>query len=541
MTLEREVNPNSTWTGMNNQSGVSRSVWMATSEVEPHAQLRRDETADVCVIGAGIAGMTTAYLLASEGKTVVVLDDGPIGGGETGRTTAHLSNALDDRYFEIERLHGSDGLRLAAESHTAAISRIEAIVNSEKIDCDFERLDGYLFVPPGERLDVLDRELAAAHRAGLPEVILVERAPLAFNTGPCLKFQRQGQFHPLKYLSGLSLAIKRLGGRIFTFTHAENIEGGSSACVATKDGPVVSARDIVVATNTPVNNLVAIHTKQAAYRSYVIGITVPAGSVTRALFWDTGEPYHYLRLDRMGANKDSKNADEVLIVGGEDHKVGQADDTARRYERLEEWSRERFPSAGQVQFRWSGQVMETIDGLAYIGHNPLDEPNVYIVTGDSGMGMTHSTIAGILLTDLIVGRDNRWAELYDPSRKRVQAAASFVRENLNAVAQYADQLTGGEVDSPDEVAAGSGGVVRRGLSKVAVYRDQQGVLHERSAVCPHMGCVVRWNGGEETWDCPCHGSRFDPYGHVLNGPAITDLPQAEPVQSDDRSARKAAR
>ncbi|HZM88846.1 MAG TPA: FAD-dependent oxidoreductase, partial [Blastocatellia bacterium] len=211
----------------NDQPLSSTSIWMATSDLGTQSQLRKDEHADVCVVGAGIAGMTTAYLLAREGKRVVVLDDGPIGGGETGRTTAHLSNALDNRYFEIERLHGSDGLRLTAESHTAAISRIEAIVTEEKIDCDFERLDGYLFVPHGEPLDILDEELGAAHRAGLSEVTLVERAPLDFNTQRCLRFPRQGQFHPLKYLAGLFRAIERSGGRVFTFTHADKIEGGS--------------------------------------------------------------------------------------------------------------------------------------------------------------------------------------------------------------------------------------------------------------------------------------------------------------------------
>jgi Rieske Fe-S protein len=231
---------------------------------------------------------------------------------------------------------------------------------------------------------------------------------------------------------------------------------------------------------------------------------------------------------------------DVCVVGGEDHKTGQEDDTADRYERLEQWTRQRFPSAGQIQFRWSGQVMETLDGLAYIGHNPLYDPNVYIVTGDSGMGMTHCTIAGILLTDLIVVRENRWAELYDPSRKRIQAAPTFARETSNVIAQYADLLTGGEVDSADEIADGTGAILRRGLSKIAGYRDQQGVLHERSAICPHMGCVVGWNSAEKTWDCPCHGSRFDRNGRVLNGPAISDLAQAEPVQTDNRSVRKSA-
>jgi glycine/D-amino acid oxidase-like deaminating enzyme/nitrite reductase/ring-hydroxylating ferredoxin subunit len=520
-------------------SSPRTSIWMATSEAAPQRVLTSDVDAGVCIVGAGIAGMTTAYLLAREGKSVVVLDDGPVGGGETGRTTAHLTNALDDRYSEIERLHGPDGARLTAESHTTAISRIEAIVNAEKIECDYERVDGYLFVPPGEPLDELERELDAAHRAGLSDVTLVERAPLDFSTGPCLKFPRQGQFHPLKYLYGLARAIERDGSLIFTRAHAETIEGGPDAHVATKDGHTVTARDIVVATNTPVNDLVSVHTKQAAYRTYVIGIQIPRGSLTKALYWDTDRPYHYLRLN-SAPSADKDKAFELLIVGGEDHKTGQADHTTDRYERLERWTRERFPGASEVEFRWSGQVMETVDGLAFIGRNPNDHPNVYIITGDSGMGMTHCTIGGMILRDLIMGRENAWADLYDPSRKRISAASRFLRENLNVMAQYADKLTAGEVEGAEEVAGGSGSVVRRGLTKVAVYRDEQGNLHEYSAICPHLGCVVSWNSAEKSWDCPCHGSRFDPFGRVINGPAISGLAQVDEPQAEDQSRTRTA-
>jgi glycine/D-amino acid oxidase-like deaminating enzyme/nitrite reductase/ring-hydroxylating ferredoxin subunit len=502
---------------------------MASETLPSFGPLAEDAKADVCVVGAGIAGMTTAYLLARQGKSVVVLDDGPIAGGQTQRTTAHLSNAIDDRYFEIERLHGLKGARLAAESHSAAIDRIEAIVREEQIACDFERLDGYLFLPPGEAPEVLDRELAAAHRAGLTGVERLPRAPLTpFDTGPCLRFPDQGQFHPLKYLAGLARAIERDGGRIFTGTHAGSIEGGTSARVKTTTGAVVTANAVVVATNIPVNDLVAIHTKQAPYLTYVIGARVPRGSVAKGLYWDTLDPYHYVRLQALppeegAGDQAGLSNDDVLIVGGEDHKTGQADDQAERYVRLEAWARDRFPMMEEVEFRWSGQVMETIDGLAFIGRNPLDQPNVFIVTGDSGMGMTHGTIAGILLTDLILGRENPWATLYDPSRKTLRAAGVFAKENLNVVRQYGDWLTGGEVNSLEEIRWGTGAVVRRGLSKVAVYRDEQGALHECSAVCPHLGCIVDWNDAEKTWDCPCHGSRFDQLGRALNGPANRDL------------------
>jgi glycine/D-amino acid oxidase-like deaminating enzyme/nitrite reductase/ring-hydroxylating ferredoxin subunit len=512
---------------MESNSGQTLSIWVATAEVPAHSLLNENTHADVCIVGAGIAGMTTAYLLAREGKSVVVLDDGRIGGGMTERTTAHLSNAIDDRYFEIERLHGEKGARLAAQSHTAAIDRIEAIIAEEAIDCEFERLDGYLFVPPGESKEVLERELKAAHRAGLTEVEQVERAPMAaFDTGSCLRFPRQAQFHPLKYLSGLSRAIERDGGRIFTGTHASTMEGGAQARVETSDGFVITADAIVIATNTPVNDIVTIHTKQAPYASYVIGARVPGGSVTRALYWDTPDPYHYVRVQSVSS--EDGNHYDVLIVGGEDHKTGQEENGHERHARLEAWARERFPQIEGIEFRWSGQVMEPVDGVAFIGRNPGDPRNVYIATGDSGMGMTHGTIAGILITDLIMKRECSWAPLYDPSRITLRAPLEYVKENLNVAAQYVeDYLTGGDVDSAEEIAAGEGAIIRRGLTKVAAYRDEQGALHECSALCPHLGCVVSWNGVEKTWDCPCHGSRFDHQGRVINGPANSGLASLE--------------
>src|ERR1051325_11726930 len=507
---------------MKKGSGATESIWMATSESPSRAPLGTDIAADVCVVGAGIAGLTTAYLLSEEGRSVVVLDDGPIAGGETSRTTAHLVSALDDRYFELEKLHGLKGSKLAAESHAAAIDRIEKIVATEKIACEFERLDGYLFAPPGESSELLDKELEAAHRAGLTGVEKLARAPLqGFDTGSCLRFPRQAQFHPLKYLNGLSKAIEKKGGQIFNKTHAEEFKNDTSdkakTTVKTSNGMVVSAGAIVVATNTPVNDWVTIHTKQAAYRTYVIGVRVPKGSVTKALYWDTPDPYHYVRLHDVGN-------DEVLIVGGEDHKTGQADDADARFARLEAWARERFPAAEDVEFRWSGQIMEPIDSLAFIGRNPGDK-NIYVVTGDSGNGMTHGTIAGILLTDLIQGRKNDWETLYDPSRVLLRAAKEFAKENLNVVAQYSDYATGGDVDTPREIPPATGALIRQGLKKVAAYRDSNGKLHKCSAVCPHLGCIVEWNSTKKTWDCPCHGSRFDPFGKVLSGPANAGLGQ----------------
>jgi glycine/D-amino acid oxidase-like deaminating enzyme/nitrite reductase/ring-hydroxylating ferredoxin subunit len=490
--------------------------------------LRESTAADVVVIGGGIAGLTTAYLLGKEGLKVVLLEDGDLASGESGRTTAHLSYALDDRYTTLEHLFGKDGARLAAESHATAIDTIEQIIRQENIDCDFTRLDGYLFLPAAGTSQELQDELAAAHRAGLSGVEhLPQAGTTGFEPGECLRWPNQGQFHILKYLAGLAQAIERQGGLICTHTHASEVHGGAEARVLTDEGAEVKARrGIVVATNSPFNDRLVMHTKQAPYRTYALAARVPKGSVTKALYWDTADPYHYVRLQEVSSGPRGGQVDyDLLIVGGEDHKTGQDDNPDARLRCLEEWTRERFPSVKSIDYRWSGQVMEPNDSLGYAGRNPLDRDNVFIITGDSGHGMTHATLGALLITDLLQGRPNPWTQLYDPGRITVrrESTQEFIRENVNVALEYTDLLTGGDVSSVEEIPAGHGAVLRRGLSKVAVYKDEQGRAHECSAICPHLGCVVHWNGLEKSWDCPCHGSRFSALGALLSGPANTGL------------------
>lgn len=502
---------------------VSRPIWLESNPSPALPSLRENTTADVCIVGAGIAGISTAYRLADAGLRVVVVDAGDLGRRQTGATTAHLANAIDDRYVEIERLHGEDGARLAADSHTAAIDYIEQTVRTEQIHCEFERLDGFLFAGDSASHELLDQELAAARRAGVP-VESVQRAPLTgFESGRCLRFENQAQFHPLQYIAALADGISRRRGRIYTSTRAKHIEGGADARVTTENGPEIRAKAVVVATNSPINDLVAIHTKQAPYVSYSIGCRVPVRSLRPALFWDTLDPYHYVRIKR--GDGDSSKYD-TLIVGGEDHKAGQMNDGPVRFRRLEQWARRRFP-IDSVTHHWSGQVMETIDGLAFIGRNPGDHDNVFVATGDSGMGMTHGTIAGLLISDLILDRPNPWMELYNPSRKKVAAIGKFAAENLNVAAEYTSWLSGGDVNAEGEIPRNSGAIVRYGTSKLAVYRDENGAFTRLSAVCPHLKCIVAWNGVEQTWDCPCHGSRFAATGEVLDGPAYGGLPPYE--------------
>jgi len=444
-----------------------------------------------------------------------------LAGGETGRTTAHFMPP-DDRYFHIADAFGEAAARKVAHSFELATHLAESIAQAEAPDCGFQRLDGYLYCLPGQDASILDRELAAAGEAGVRAERLPQVPGLAFDTGTCIRFANQAQFHPLRYLAGVARACVRQGANIHCGTRALEISGDAKQQVVKTPHGEVRAAAVVVATNTPFNDRVVMHTKQAPYRTYVVGARVARGSVPRALLWDTEDPYHYVRLQTVD------DAHDVLIVGGEDHKTGQAEDFDERFRRLEEWTRERFPSVESFDYRWSGQVMEPVDGLGFIGRNPGDADNVYVATGDSGNGMTHGTIAGMLIRDLILGRDNAWATLYDPSRISLRAGGEYARENLNVAAQYADYLTGGEVSSADEVAPGTGAIMRRGLSKVALYRDDTGALHEFSAVCTHLGCVVAFNDKEKSWDCPCHGSRFDPTdGHPLNGPAIHGLEPAE--------------
>lgn len=493
------------------------SVWMTTA-LPRFPSLQGALETEVCVIGGGIAGLTTAYLLSREGKAVVLIEAMQIGGGETGRTTAHFFPP-DDRYFVIEDDFGAAKARQVAESFQQATALVESIVEKEKIDCEFERLSGYLFSLTSDGYAGLDKEFEAARRAGV-DVYKQERVlGLSFDTGPCLEFVDQAQFHPLKYLNGLVEAFLHNGGRIYNQTRALDINSDDNIRIVTTDDGKIEAHAVVVATNTPFNDRLVMHTKQAGYRTYVLGVRVPKGSVPRVLLWDTGDPYYYVRL----TTPDEKSEYEILVVGGADHKVGQDEYPAHRYDEIEQWVRQHYPMAGEVDFKWSGQVMEPADGVGYMGRNPMDNENVYVITGDSGNGMTHCTAGAILITDLIMGRKNSWVDLYDPSRKAIHGMPEFLKELGNTLSQYGDWVTDGDVDSPQQIPRGEGAVVRKGEKQIAIYRDDKGKVHALSAACTHLGCVVSWNAVEKSWDCPCHGSRFSIDGHILHGPAAKPL------------------
>lgn len=507
---------------MAHRSDESQPVWSTGGgpAAETLPQLAGDTRTEICVVGAGMAGLSVAYRLARAGQRVVVVEAGPSAGvGETNRSTAHLTSAVDDGFVELERLFGAAGARLVAQSHAAAIDTIAGQIADEGIACDFRRLDGWLFNPPTGGLD-LAAECAAAVRAGLAAT-LETRAPLAgFQTGPAIRFAGQATLNPAAFIAGLAAACRRHGVQLFGDSPVVDIEGGHPARVSTAQGWHVLGDAVVVATNTPINDRVAVHGKLIPMRTYAIAIAAEAasGGDADALYWDTLDPYHYVRFGRAG------DGGRVLICGGEDHRVGNPAEGERRWARLEAWTRERFAGLGALRARWSGQIMEPADRVAFIGRNPADSDTVFIATGDSGNGITHGAIAGLVIADLVLGRPNPWARLYDPARMTLKAAGAYADTNLHVAEHYAQWLTGGDVEDVSAIPPGGGAVVRQGLSKLAVYRDEAGAVHTRSAACSHLKCIVAWNDAERSWDCPCHGSRFDRFGRVLNGPAVTPLP-----------------
>jgi hypothetical protein len=500
---------------MNVDSEQSRSLWTA-AKIPAFPKLTANLKVDVLVIGGGIAGLSTAYELASAGHDVAVIDRGPIGKGMTARTSAHLSYEIDDTYAELIDTHGEAQAKKYFASQKAAVDRIEEICRSERIACDFARLDLFVFAPDNKGRKDLDREIEAAARMGFEGVAWAD-APIAGESKGCLRFPNQARFHPVQYLAGLAKAIKRKGGQLYSETPIVSVEETARGPVAkTQDGVSIRAKAIVAATNAPITNRLAVHTKQAPYRTFVLTLELPQQEKFDSLLWDTEDPYHYVR-----AYRDDNQS--LIIVGGEDHKTGSANDGEDRLKRLETWARKHFPKLGKVRHRWSGQIYEPADYLPFVGRSP-GHKKVFLVTGDSGEGLTTGVAASLILPGLIEGRKSAWAQPYRPNRKIAEPspAVTYVKDMAGAAAHLVAHVLQGEM-APADVPPGEGAIVTINGKKTAAYRDAKGKLHCQSAACTHVGCVIQWNNFEKCWDCPCHGSQFGPKGEPLQAPATSRL------------------
>jgi glycine/D-amino acid oxidase-like deaminating enzyme/nitrite reductase/ring-hydroxylating ferredoxin subunit len=469
---------------------------------------------DVAIIGGGITGLTTAALLAAEGASVAVLEAREVGSGVTSGSTGHLTQVLDMRYADIERRLGPERARLVARSSAQAIEQIAQIVDRFGIACDFERVPGYLFTEREEHVDNLQRELEAARRAGL-EVAAAD-VPLPFVTRAGLRVEGQAQLDPLAYVLGLAVRLASRGCHVFERSRVVAIDEGEPCRVHLERGGVVTASRIILATHVPLNR-VLLTPRVAQYRSYVL--SGPASTTVAGLFWDTEDPYHYLRRQRVG--------DEYhWLVGGADHKTGKEPSARDPFLALREYGARL--GLRRISEYWSAQVVEPADGLPMIGRNALSQ-RVYVATGFSGNGLTFGTLAAMILRDACLDRDNPYAKLYAATRvESVAALGSVIGESVDfPLHLLSDSLLPPEARSLDEIERGEGKTIRVDGERLAVYRDAHGVLHAVSPVCTHLGCHVRFNSAEATWDCPCHGSRFDVEGRVLDGPAVRNLAHRE--------------
>ncbi len=497
------------------------SYWIDTQPLPRFSALDRDLTVDVVVIGGGITGITAAYLLTQAGHSVALIDRRRLASVDTGHTTAHLTYVTDTRLSDLVKTFGRDHARAAWDAGRAAIWQIHSNAGDEGIECGLEWVSGYLHAPVDADGDMsaADLQAEAALAADLGFAARYhDQVPSANRPG--VEFEDQALFHPRQYLRGLLEAITRKGGHVFENTDAEEVQDEPLSVKAR--GHRLSCGYLILATHDPlvgtssVASAMLFQTKLALYTSYAVSGTLRPGHVPSGSYWDTKSPYDYLRVHGAPTR-------DVAVLGGEDHKTGQGDPEAC-YARLEERAHARLPEL-EITHRWSGQVIETPDGLPYIGESAAQQ---FIATGFAGNGMTFGTLAAMMAADAVAGRSNPWADLFNPGRKTLTTVWDYLRENKDyPYYMVRDLFARPDGRSLRSLKRGEGKILELAGKKVAAYRNDAGAVTRLSPICTHMGCTVGWNAAERTWDCPCHGSRFEATGKVISGPAESPLEAIE--------------
>lgn len=494
----------------------SRSLWLDTAPPSAYPSLEQELDVDVAVIGAGIAGITTALLLKRQGARVAVVDRDVVAGEATGRTTAKCSALQETRYQELRSKHGDDVAAVYADASLAALARIAELVDTEGIGCDFEVLPAFTYAADDEQLAKVHEEVDAARAAGLP-VEFTTDTRLPFSVPGAVRLDHQAQFHPVRYVRALADLVDGEGSAVFEHVTVTEVDEGTPCTVKTDSGRTISAEHVVVATNYPLLDRGLFFARLEPTRSYLVAARV-RGDVPDGMLISAGNPTRSVRPYRSGD-------DTWLLVGGEGHQTGADKAQPERYDALEAFAREHWDVV-DVPYRWSTQDGMPVDQVPFIGRYTPVSSQLFVATGFQKWGMTNGTAAAILLTDLIAGRSNPWADVFDPNRAPLSSLPKLARLNLHAGRHFVrDRLRSPDVGSTDEVPAGEARVVRDGLGKLGAYRDDQGDVHAVSLRCTHLGCLLHFNDAETTWDCPCHGSRFDVDGRVLQGPATKPLEQ----------------
>ena len=494
--------------------GRPTSVWMDTAPHTTYAPLDASTTVDVCVVGGGILGLLTAELLKRAGRTVALLEADRVATGVTGYTTAKITVLHGLIYDQVRSRFGEEGARHYAEANDAGLALIADRVAEEGIDCDFRRRPALTYAEDDGDLDALRREVDAARAAGL-DAELVHDVDLPWDVAGAVRLGDQAEFHPRRFLLAVADSVSGGGSRVFERTRVTGVDDGDPCRVSTDTGAEVTAGAVVVATHYPTLDRGLFFARLSAERSYALGIRARR-AVPEGMFLSTESPSHSVRAAPYDGG-------ELLIVGGESHKTGTSD-PVERYAALEAWARERFDVAS-VEYRWSAQDAMPADGIPYVGKLSPIARRVWTASGFKKWGFTNAAAAAIMLSDAILERENPWAGTFDSNRfKPVAAAPALLKESISVGAHFfGDRLAPPEVGSLEQLAPGEGGIVKIDGSKAAAYRDEDGTVHAVSPICTHLYCQVKWNAAERSWDCPCHGSRFDVDGTVIQGPAVKDL------------------
>jgi glycine/D-amino acid oxidase-like deaminating enzyme/nitrite reductase/ring-hydroxylating ferredoxin subunit len=495
------------------------SLWIKTSEATPFKPLSRAVDVDAVVIGAGITGLTAALMLKREGLKVAVLEAGRVASGVTGYTTAKVTALHGLIYQELADRHGAERAAAYAAANAAAVERIRTTVEEEGIDCDLVRADAYTYAETMGGAAAVEREVSACIAAGLPAEA-VEETTLPFPITKAVRLADQAAFHPRKYCLGLAAAIHGGKGRVYEHSRVHEVEEKKRVVTIKTEKVKLSTKHVVVATQIPFMGDGRFYAKTYPMRAYAMAVRLRTRPL-EGMYISAEEPIRSIRPYVSGRT-------QRMIVGGESHKVGQEPDTQEHYAAIEKWARHRLPGFEKAEYQWSAQDYVAVDGMPYVGRLSEDHERVFVATGFRKWGMTNGTAAAAIISDAILGRENPWAEAFDSTRKRPRAAAKdFVKENLNVAKHLVlDKVITGTV-SLDEIGPEQAAFVEIDGETVAVYRDEQARFHAVSADCTHMGCRLAFNPTERSWDCPCHGSRFDPDGRVIQGPANQDLEKKE--------------
>ena len=500
--------------------GTAESHWMATASGSPHAPLTEDLRADVVVVGAGIAGICTAWELSRTGRSVVLVEADRVAAGVTGYTTAKLSAQHTMIYADVEKKFGREAARFYALSQQQAVERVVQVSAELGLDCELERRAAYTYVQEEGGVDGVRAEAEAASRAGLAASFVTE-IPLPFPVAAAVRVEDQAQFHPRKYLLGLVADLVRSGGRVFERSRVVELHEGSPCTVRTEHGATVTAGDVVVATHYPVFDRAMLFARLSVRRELVVAAAIAEQDAPEGMFITQEQNTRSVRTAPYGDGR------RLLIVTGEHFTPGDSAVTDR-YERLLDWTSAHFPTA-EVAYRWATQDTSSLDGVPYVGPFHLGSDHTWVATGFGGWGMSNGVMTGQLLRDLIGGTPPPWASLYDPRRvKPTSEVGPALKLQAKVARHFVGDRLSSHVDSVDLIPPGQGAVTRVDGQRCAVYRHHDDTLSVVSATCTHLGCIVQFNDAETAWECPCHGSRFAVDGTVIQGPANRPL---EPRQA----------